>query len=100
MFTFITVGLLVSHVLLSLISCLIFGLNHAGGEIFDLSTAFYLTVASAAVALAVTVALLVDGYQTKWYSSNGTGISSQQCSLIIAFDLFVAWLMVGTCSFR
>ncbi|GAA5894016.1 potassium channel family protein [Sporobolomyces salmoneus] len=99
-FTFATIALLISHVILSLVSCLIFGITNSGGENFILSTAFYLTVASAAVALAVALALIADGYQTEWYKSNGTGISSAQCSLVISFDLFVTWLIVGTCAFR
>ncbi|GAA5925253.1 potassium channel family protein [Sporobolomyces koalae] len=100
-FTLSTIGLLAAHIVLSVVSCLIFALHSQFAvDGYTLSTAFYLTVASAAIGLVVALALFIDGLQTQWYSRNGTGLSGAQCSLIIAFDIFVTWVVIGTVSFR
>jgi len=101
LFTFSTIALLATHVGLSLVTVLVFAFQpgfHSEG--FQLSTAYYLTILSAAVALVVSLALVFDGWQTEWYKSKGTGLSGSQCSLVISFDLFLATMLIGTCCFR
>jgi len=46
------------------------------------------------------VCLLIDGLATQWYIRGGTGISGKQRSLVVAFDFFLALVLVGSVSYR
>jgi hypothetical protein len=110
----------VVHIIINAIALSIFG-THATSmdDGYVLSTAFWLTVASSAVALAVVAFLLIDARLTQWYTQGGTGLSGaflfpllptssltftrlagKQRSLIIAFDIFIALLVIGTVAYR
>ncbi|GAA5967668.1 hypothetical protein JCM11641_005728 [Rhodosporidiobolus odoratus] len=100
LFTLLTISFLSVHIVLNLVAVTIFAVRHAHPDGFALSTAFWLTVASSAVALAVVLLLLVDGMLTKWWSKGSTGLSGKQRSLVIAFDIFVALLVIGSVCYR
>ncbi|GAA6059810.1 hypothetical protein JCM10212_003705 [Sporobolomyces blumeae] len=100
LFTLTTLSLLSLHIVLAIVTCAIFGIQHAHPDGYVLSTAFWLTVVAAAVAFAVVVSLVLDGIKTKWYVDGGTGLTGEQRSLVIVFDLFIACLMVGSIAFR
>ena len=88
------------HIAVNAVALTIFGIEHAQPDGFVLSTAFWLTAASGCVALAAVVCLLVDGLATQWYVRGGTGISGKQRSLVVAFDFFIALILVGSVAYR
>ncbi|GAA5863027.1 hypothetical protein JCM8547_003660 [Rhodosporidiobolus lusitaniae] len=100
-FTVSTMVILLVHITINTIALTIFGVRQSTvDDGYVLSTAYWLTTASSGVALGVVSLLLIDARFTKWYTINGTGLTGKQRSLIIAFDIFVALLMIGTVSFR
>ncbi|GAA5843546.1 hypothetical protein JCM9279_000788 [Rhodotorula babjevae] len=99
-FSVTTITFLSIHIAVNAVALTIFGVEHAQPDGYVLSTAFWLTAASGCVALAAVVCLFVDGLATQWYISGGTGISGKQRSLVVAFDFFIALILVGSVSYR
>ncbi|BGP16694.1 Potassium channel [Rhodosporidiobolus nylandii] len=95
LFTVSTVSFLSTHIVVNLIALAVFGVRHADRVGYVLSTAFWLTAASSAVALAVVLLLLLDVVLTMWYTRGPTALTGKQRSLIIVFDVFITLLLVG-----
>ncbi|GAA5880304.1 hypothetical protein JCM16303_003889 [Sporobolomyces ruberrimus] len=100
LFTVTTLILLFTHILLALVTVTIFAVEHAVPDGYSLSTAFWLTVASASIALGVAISLIIDGVRTKWYSRGGTGLTGEQRSLVLVFNIFVVNIIVGATAYR
>ncbi|GAA6022291.1 hypothetical protein JCM11491_005253 [Sporobolomyces phaffii] len=100
LFTFTTLAFLATHIILALVTVTIFAVQHAIPDGYTLSTAFWLTVASSAIALCVAGSLMIDGFRTRWYSRGGTGLTGEQRSLVIVFCIFVVNMIVGAAAYR
>ncbi|GAA5983873.1 hypothetical protein JCM10908_005958 [Rhodotorula pacifica] len=99
-FSLATITFLTAHIAVNLVALIVFGVQHAHPDGYVLSTAFWLTAASACVAAASTALLLIDGALTRWYSRGGTGVSGKQRSLILTWDFFVFLILIGSVSYR
>lgn len=95
-----TIAFLTAHVVVNLVALIIFGVEHAHPDGYVLSTAFWLTAASACVAAASVALLIFDGTLTGWYSRGGTGVSGQQRSLVLTWDFFVFLILIGSVAYR
>ncbi|GAA5864245.1 hypothetical protein JCM3774_001268 [Rhodotorula dairenensis] len=95
-----TIAFLTGHVIVNLVALIIFGVAHAHPDGYVLSTAFWLTAASACVAAGSVALLVVDGSLTRWYSRGGTGVSGQQRSLVLTWDLFLSLILIGAIAYR
>ncbi|GAA5984389.1 hypothetical protein JCM5350_003344 [Sporobolomyces pararoseus] len=100
LFTFSTISILSVHIVLALITVTIFAVERANPDGYSLSTAFWLTVVSAIIALCVTTSLVIDGLRTKWYSRGGTGLTGEQRSLVIVFNSFIVTVLIGAIAYR
>jgi len=69
-------------------------------EGYKLSTAFYMSVAAGCAAVLVAILVVVDGMRTKWWSFGGKGVSPKQSNLVLAFNVLIGMLLIGTVSFR
>jgi hypothetical protein len=67
---------------------------------YHLSAAFYMSIAAASAAALVSILLILDGFRTSWWKKGGTGISSKQKGLVLAFNVFVGILLIATVMFR
>ena len=99
-FSLATIAFLTAHVVVNLVALIIFGVEHAHPDEYVLSTAFWLTAASACVAAASVALLILDGIFTGWYSRGGTGVSGQQRSLVLTWDFFVFLILIGSIAYR
>ncbi|GAA6060474.1 hypothetical protein JCM10212_007105 [Sporobolomyces blumeae] len=101
-FTLLTLAFLGFHALLILIGCTVFALRYPsqGDAGFTVSTSFWLSVSAAALACVVVTCLLADGFRTKWYTKGGIGVTPKQCGLIVAFNIFVVAVLIGTSIFK
>ncbi|GAA5918909.1 hypothetical protein JCM1841_006674 [Sporobolomyces salmonicolor] len=99
-FSGVTLAFLSVHTIIDVLALAIFAAEQARPAHYVLSTAFWLTVTSAAIAVAVSALLLIDGMTTRWWRNGGTGLTGKQTSLVISFYMFILVVMIGAVVFR
>ncbi|GAA5874174.1 hypothetical protein JCM1840_000375 [Sporobolomyces johnsonii] len=99
-FSGVTLAFLSVHTIIDVLALAIFAAEEARPAHYVLSTAFWLTVTSAAIAFAVGALLLIDGVTTRWWRNGGTGLTGKQTSLVISFYMFILVIIIGAVVFR